>query len=43
MVLREVFGVKLNLQKLSLLALQLHSVADPVSFMEPIKQQLPEL
>ncbi len=41
-VLKEVFGIKLNLQKSSLL-LQLHSVADPVSFMEPVYQQLPQL
>jgi hypothetical protein len=38
-----VFGVQLNLQESPLLALQLHSVADPVSFMGPIHQQLPEL
>ncbi len=30
------FGVQLNLQKSSLLDVPLHSVADPVSFMEYI-------
>jgi hypothetical protein len=38
-VLKEVIGVQLNLQESSLLALQLHLVVDPVSFMEPIYQQ----
>ncbi len=33
----------MNLQKSSLHALQLHSVVDAVSFMEPLYQQLPEL
>jgi hypothetical protein len=42
-VLKEVFGVHLNLQKSSPLALQLHSVVDPVSFMEPIYHQCPDL
>jgi hypothetical protein len=38
-----VFGVDLNLQKSSLLALQLHTVMDPVSDLEPVYQQLPDL
>jgi hypothetical protein len=38
-----VIGIKLNLQKSFLLALQLHSVADSVSFMEPVYQQFPQL
>jgi hypothetical protein len=38
-----VFGVDLNLQKSSLLALQLHTLMDPVSDMEPVYQQLPDL
>ncbi len=42
-MLKEVFGITLNLRKSSLLLLQLHTVVDPVSFMEPIYQQLPEL
>ncbi len=42
-VLKEVFGVRLNLQKPSLLALQFHSVVGHVSFMEQTYQQLPEL
>ncbi len=37
------FGVQLNLQKSSHLALQLHLVAYPVSSMEPISQHLPGL
>ena len=42
-VLKTVFGVDLNLQKSSLLALQLHTVVDPVSALDPIYMQLPEL
>jgi hypothetical protein len=42
-VLKIVFGVDLNLQKSSLLALQLHTVMDPVSDLEPVYQQLPDL
>ena len=39
-VLKEIFGINLNLRKSSLLLLQLHTVVDPVSFMEPIYQML---
>ena len=42
-VLKEIFGINLNLRKSSLLLLQLHTVVDPVSFMEPIYQMLPEI
>ncbi len=36
-------GVDFNLQKSSLLALQLHTVMDPVSDLETVYQQLPDL
>jgi hypothetical protein len=42
-VFKEVFGINLNLRKSSLLLLQLHTVVDPVAYMEPVYQLLPEL
>ncbi len=41
-ILKDLFGVNLNLKKSSLL-LQLHTVVDPAASMEPIFQQLPDL
>ena len=40
---KELFGTDLNMQKSSLLALQMHTVIDPTSTLEPLYVQLPEL
>ncbi len=40
---KELFGTDLNMQKSSLLALQMHTVIDPTSTLEPLYVQLLEL
>ena len=40
---KDLFGTDLNMQKSSLLALQMHTVIDPTSTLEPLYVQLPEL
>ncbi len=44
-VLKDLFGVNLNLKKSSLLCLQMHTiqVLDPASSLEPIYQQFPQM
>ena len=40
---KNLFGTDLNMQKSSLLALQMHTVIDPTSTLEPLYVELPEL
>ena len=42
-VLKDLFGVNLNLKKSSLLCLQMHTILDPASSLEPIYQQFPQM
>jgi hypothetical protein len=42
-VLKDLFGVNLNLKKSSLLCLQIHTILDPASSLEQIYQQIHQM